>query len=308
MTSFKLIRFFALLFILAVPLGAKAMPDCSNWMEDEFWEQADALDVARCLSAGADPNARDQYGFTSLQWAVLYSTAEAMLETVKALLDAGADPNAQSQEDGTALTLALSRASYDDLDDVEEVVRVLLDAGADPNLWSSESEEGYRLYTPLIMAAPGNGREGGVMLEILKAMLDAGADPNADGGITLFQAVQYGNAETVKVLLDAGADPNADPMSNSGITVLHEAAFYGDAEMIRALVDAGADLEARNYREATPLDRARSYEREDVVRALLDAGAREEKRPDSVDIVLPDPVDDCEARRARGENKTCGIR
>ena len=99
-------------------------------------------------------------------------------------------------------------------------------------------------------------------------------------------------AEKVKVLLDAGVDPNAGESalgyvrSWDPIFVVQDGEYSWDASI-----------------------------RDAAIRLLLDAGAREEKRPDSadsVDIVLPDPVpdpvDDCEARRARGENKTCGIR
>ena len=35
-----------------------ARPDCADWNTPEFFEQATAADVTRCLSQGADPTAR----------------------------------------------------------------------------------------------------------------------------------------------------------------------------------------------------------------------------------------------------------
>jgi len=39
-------------------------PDCADWNTVQFFEEATAADVGRCLSQGADPNARDKNGGT----------------------------------------------------------------------------------------------------------------------------------------------------------------------------------------------------------------------------------------------------
>lgn len=44
-------------------------PDCDDWNTTEFFDQATAADVARCLSQGADPNARNKHGSNPLHMA-----------------------------------------------------------------------------------------------------------------------------------------------------------------------------------------------------------------------------------------------
>ena len=75
---------------------ATALPDCSawnSWNSPSFFEKAAADDVAHCLDAGADPNARNKNGWTPLHRAAEYSETSAV---VKTLLDAGADLNARA--------------------------------------------------------------------------------------------------------------------------------------------------------------------------------------------------------------------
>ena len=53
--------------VLGVIAGspATALPDCSAWNSPSFFEEASVDDVAHCLDAGADPNARDEDGWTA---------------------------------------------------------------------------------------------------------------------------------------------------------------------------------------------------------------------------------------------------
>ena len=191
MISSSLIRFFAILLFLAFPLGANAAPDCNNWTEEfKFWKQAGPSDVARCLSEGADIEARGN-GLPPLIMAIRSST----VRTVKALLDAGANIEARDRY----LRWTPLRWATEGLR--EETVIALLDAGADPRARSKDGK------TPLHVAAGSEKRA-----EAVKALLDAGADPNArmtmgGGGITPLHIVP--TAEIAKILLDAGADPNA---------------------------------------------------------------------------------------------------
>jgi len=65
--------------------------------------------VKALLAAGADPNARQQGGFTPL----LVAAAKGNLEIVKLLLLNGADPNGRNDAGATPLTLAAARRHAD---------------------------------------------------------------------------------------------------------------------------------------------------------------------------------------------------
>jgi ankyrin repeat protein len=55
---------------------------------------------------------------------------------------------------------------------------------------------------------------------------------------------------------------------------LLDAAAGGDAEQVRALLREDADVNARDYRDRTPLYRAAEGGYADVARLLIDGGAR----------------------------------
>ena len=57
------------------------------------------------LDAGADPNARDEYGWTPLHRAAAWSNEDPAV--VKALVDAGADIEVRDEDDKTPLHYAL---------------------------------------------------------------------------------------------------------------------------------------------------------------------------------------------------------
>ncbi|MDE0646771.1 MAG: ankyrin repeat domain-containing protein, partial [Cyanobacteria bacterium MAG IRC4_bin_6] len=77
---------------------AAALPDCASWNSASFFREASADDVARCLSQGADLNARTRFVWeTPLHMAAAFSETPAV---IKALLDAGADLNARTNKIG----------------------------------------------------------------------------------------------------------------------------------------------------------------------------------------------------------------
>lgn len=117
----------------------------------------DSVAVSSLLAGGADPNATDAYGWSSLHFAVPLAGPEV----VSLLLAAGADPNQRTAAGGAALHLAASQAPL-------AVVSALLLAGADPNARDGEVEGGW---TPLHYAA-GYSQHPSVIV----ALLNAGAD------------------------------------------------------------------------------------------------------------------------------------
>ena len=78
--------------------------------------------ITNLIDGGADPNARDDVGFTPLHFAAQNS----LPEVAKLLLDAGADPNAKDEYGNGPLFRAANT------DGGLEVVKKLLAAGADP--------------------------------------------------------------------------------------------------------------------------------------------------------------------------------
>ncbi len=184
------------------------------------------------LSAGANPNAKDNDGEPAL-----HSAARGYSEIVKMLLSAGADPNAKDEYGDTALIRAAAGGH-------SEIVKMLLSAGADLN---AANRWGWTALSSASSSETGNS-------EIVKMLLAAGADPNAGidyGSSALFGAAAGGHSEIVKMLLSAGANPNVDSMlrfretrviGGGDQTPLLEAVRGGHSKVVKMLLAAGADI------------------------------------------------------------------
>lgn len=99
----------------------------------------DAAAVARELSAGADPNARDWMGLTAMTASM--RSCRMTVEVLGLLLDAGADVEARSGVGATPLMVAWQSGRPD-------LAQVLLAAGADrqaTNMYGDTAAE-YRQY------------------------------------------------------------------------------------------------------------------------------------------------------------------
>ncbi len=81
---------------IVVSLGRDqpAQAGCDDWNTWGFFEDAEGDLVRTCLAAGADHNARDDYGHTPLHRAAFSGRAEA----IAALIAAGADPGAKRDQ------------------------------------------------------------------------------------------------------------------------------------------------------------------------------------------------------------------
>jgi uncharacterized protein len=262
--------------------------------------KGDSEKVKALLAAGADVNAKGQFGETAL----IVASMDGHIEVMKLLLAAGADVNAKAGNNNpttknvptkgnevvriefkptdidiiyfsgeTALMLA-SKGGY------IEIVKMLLAAGADVNAKGKYGE------TTLIQTADRDMGAGLTQdplaartrtIEMVKLLLAADADVNAKndkGDTALIRSSMVGSVEVVKLLLAAGADVNA-----SASQALIMASNNGRIEVVKQLLAAGADVNAKGQFGETALKRASNYDnteiRNQLIKLLRKAGARE---------------------------------
>ena len=108
-----------------VPPAAAAL-SCEHWNTEEFFAQADAATVGRCLEEGASPVRPEPIsahvrGPTPLQLAASHSSDP---DVVRLLIEAGADLAARGERDSVALHYAAAWNAN------PTVVAALLEAGA----------------------------------------------------------------------------------------------------------------------------------------------------------------------------------
>lgn len=180
--------------------------------------------VRSLLTAGANPNAKNNAGATPL----LYGAGHA--EVVRLLLEKKADPNAKSAAGNTPLMACVIHNPS------AAAARLLLDAGADiiavaPGLRGAPTTLFQRAIT-------------GGDPETIKLLIERGADPHAPGTTYLPAAATIGDRETVRLLLDLGADPNRVGVGAG--SALNAAYSRYDAATAALLVEHGADLNQRS--------------------------------------------------------------
>ena len=61
------------------PIPIDVQVDCADWNGTFFFDAAEAPDVTRCLQSGADPNARDEDGWTPLVSAATFTSNPAVI-------------------------------------------------------------------------------------------------------------------------------------------------------------------------------------------------------------------------------------
>jgi len=101
--------------------GQSAAEECIETAPDAA-KKGDLKGIQSCLDAGWDVNAKNNDGWTALQ----YAAYSGKVDAIAALIKAGADVNAKSKYSDTALHVA---ASYGKVD----AIAALIKAGADLN-------------------------------------------------------------------------------------------------------------------------------------------------------------------------------
>jgi ankyrin repeat protein len=243
---------------------------------------ASAPDVRLLLEAGADVNAANLFGSTTLMWAA------GDPAKVRLLLDGGAAPNARAVDRTTALLVAARLGS-------SESMRLLIDRGADPKLtagdtvnllrvaYASESPDVRRVLSESGVALKDPREIGAPLLAqnlfdtaVLRQLLDAGADPQQQvlRLPTLGFAASSGEVETVRLLLSRGADARAGGSHGWTTLMMAAAAARPNPAVVDLLLEHGADLHARDDVGRTALDWALMQGETPVVRQLREAGAK----------------------------------
>jgi ankyrin repeat protein len=237
------------------------------------------------LKAGADINAANPNGFSSILLAIINSHYDA----AAFLLDKGADQNIADETGRTPLYAAVDMHTLPDSNlpwpselnsrlTSLDLIQALLAHGANVNA-QLKKQQPYRSKvdrgadtmlgtgaTPLLRAAKAGDTE------VVKVLLAKGADVKLTtkfGMTPVMAAAGLGTKEedttgrkkteaeaiaSINLCLDAGADVNA--LDNQGDTALHGAAQKGYDEVVQFLVDHGAKLDVKDKRGRTPLDAA----------------------------------------------------
>lgn len=199
-------------------------------------------EVQRLLAAGADPNAKNDYGLAPLaEAAAVNNTA-----VIKALLDAGAEPNALHHDGQTAL-MVIARSTN------VEAAKLLIAKGAKVNTAEAQKNQTALMWATAQSQGP-----------MVKALLDAGADPNARTVI---------NENSAQV----SSEPRAQYRSYGGLTPLIYATREGCLDCVSYLVERGAKLNMADPEGVTPLITAIANFHFDVARVLIEAGANPDK-------------------------------
>ncbi|UCH62364.1 MAG: ankyrin repeat domain-containing protein [Fidelibacterota bacterium] len=248
-------------------------------------EKGDVHAVKLFLTAGMDPDVKDEEGNTAL----LYAAMEGDIPIINALLKANANVNEESGWGETALDWAAAR-------DDESMLRTFLENGAATEAINkaliTAARRGHIEILRILLDNDATteainkafitaAKEG--HLESLRILLDSGAEVDKVGGEALLKAAisnTSGNdrelSEIVDFLLKQGADVNAK--DEDGWVPLHYAALRGSAAVVRNLLDAGAEVNERceclnDKRGWTPLLLALDNGYDEVAKTLLATGA-----------------------------------
>ena len=164
---------------------------------------ADSEKIELVLNNGADPNVTDAMNCTLLNVLCKFSLGDETLKTVKILLSHGADPNIRDTHDGSvALMNCVNSSQYSE--NTAQAVKFLLEAGAEVN---TRDDSGN---TPLMYAAKSGGEN---QISVIKLLLDNGADASmrnnaGDSALDIIldrdNSEEPSNLEAVKLLIMQG--------------------------------------------------------------------------------------------------------
>jgi ankyrin repeat protein len=233
--------------------------------------------VKQHLAAGTDVNARDEDGWTPLDWSgvhepeitkllliyggkkadwfnagnSIHAAAQAgHIEAVKKHLADGVDVN--SEPEGGGWNALYCAAAYGH----KEIVELLIAKGANIN---QKDEQGLR---PLDRAVRNT--------DVVDLLRKNGAKSGAEDSIHI--AAVMGNIGAIERHLNTGVNVNAK--NNDEWTPLHFAANGGHKEIVEILITEGAEVNAKEEDGRTPLDWANINKQTEIADLLRKHGGK----------------------------------
>ena len=193
--------------------------------------------VLALLTAGADVNAADAKGYTSLHYAAYQGT----YDLVALLLEKGADPALKNLTEETPLLLAARGPLMDD--GRLKTFELLLKAQADVRAADAEGRTALHLLCAHKPRLESPEAADLAILQIAQKLVAAGAAHDSQdlaSNTPFANAMREGHAETALWLLDKGA--SAVPAALADFSALHLTVERGDVLLLDRLLRAGIDI------------------------------------------------------------------